>query len=124
MVETKTLTLKLEEVAPPPVGEPKFIFISYSGTEPREVFPASTRWPTLTKTYKDGDTVKVVYRVKNTGNAPGRWTITVKDLDTGITVATWYGDLDAGYSFKSALTGATVGRMPAKDWRLSFKVTP
>ncbi|NQT07572.1 hypothetical protein HQ586_00695 [Candidatus Bathyarchaeota archaeon] len=124
MVETKTLTLKVEEVAPPPVGEPEFTFVSYSLTEPREVFPATTSYPTLTKTYKEGDTVKIVYRVKNIGNAPGRWTIEVKNLDTGAVITTWYGDLDPGYSFKSALTGATVGRMPSKDWRLSFRVTP
>lgn len=123
MVETKTLTLGLEEVAPP-VGEPEFKFNAWSGTDPREVFPAGTSWPTMTKKYKTGDTVKVCYKVKNVGDGLGRWTITVKDLDTGATITTWYGDLDPGYSFKSASTGASVGKIPAKDWRLSFKVTP
>lgn len=123
MVETKTLTLGLEEVAPP-VGEPEFRFAAWSLTDSRELFPAGAPWPSVTKEYKDGETVKVCYKVKNVGNAAGRWTITVKDLDTGAVKATWYGDLDPGYSFKTPSTGATVGRMPAKDWRLSFKVTP
>jgi len=124
MVETKTMTLGLEEVAPP-VGEPEFGFNAYNPpVDSRELFPAGTSWPTMTKTYKDGETVKVCYKVKNIGTAKGRWTITIKDLDTGATIATWYGDLDPDYSFKSPITGATVGRMPAKDWRLSFKVTP
>lgn len=116
MVETKTLTLGLEEVEVP-VGEPEFRFNAMSFTDPRELYPIKT-------TYKDGETVKVVYKVKNVGDATGRWTITVKDLDTGATIAEWYGDLAPGYSFKTPTTGATVGRMPAKDWRLSFKVTP
>ena len=116
MVETKTLTIGLEEVAPP-VGEPEFAFNAWSLTDPRELFPIKT-------TYKEGETVKVAYKVKNIGTGAGRWTITVKDLDTGAVITTWYGDLDPGYSFKSASTGATVGKMPAKDWRLSFKVTP
>lgn len=123
MVETKTLTLGLEEVAPP-VGEPEFRFDSYSTLDTRELFPAGTSWPTMTKTYETGDTVKICYKVKNVGTAAGRWTITIKDLDTGATITTWYGDLDPAYSFKTPITGATVGKMPAKDWRLSFKVTP
>ena len=124
MVETKTLTLGLEEVEPP-VGEPEFRFNAYNPPlDPREVFPAGTSYPTMTKTYKVGATVKVCYKVKNIGTAKGGWTITVKDMDTGATIATWYGDLEPGYSFKSPLTGATVGKMPAKDWKLSFKVTP
>jgi len=126
MVETKTLTLGLEEEeVEPPVGEEEFRFNAYNPPlDPREVFPAGTSWPTMTKIYKVGTTVKICYKVKNIGTARGRWTITIKDLDTGATVTTWYGDLDPGYSFKTPLTGASVGRMPAKDWRLSFKVTP
>lgn len=123
MVETKTLTMGLEEVAPP-VGEPEFRFNAWSGTDSREVFAAGAKWPSTTKKYKPGDTVKVCYKVKNVGDGPGKWTIVVKDLDTGATKATYYGDLDPGYSFKTPSTGATVGKMPSKEWRLSFKVTP
>jgi len=117
MVETKTLTIGLEEVVPP-VGEPEFRFDSWNPPlDTRELFPIKT-------TYKTGETVKVCYVVKNVGTATGRWTIVVKDLDTGATIATWYGDLNPGYRFKTPSTGATVRSMPAKDWRLSFKVTP
>jgi len=116
MVEIKTVTVGLEEVAPP-VGEPEFRFERYDILEAREVFPVQ-------RTYKDGETVKVAYRVKNIGAGAGRWTITVKDMDTGAVITTWYGNLDPGYSFKTPTTGATVGRMPAKDWRLSVKVLP
>jgi len=123
VVETKTITLGLEEVAPP-VGEPEFRFNAWSLTDTRELFAVGAVWPSSSREYEVGETVKVNYKVKNVGTATGRWTITIKDLDTGAIIATWYGDLAPGYSFKSASTGATVGKMPAKDWRLSFKVTP
>ncbi len=116
MVETKVITAQLEEVEVP-VGEPNFRFEAYSLLERREVF--------LTRgTYKEGDTVKAAYKVKNIGTAAGRWTITIKDADTGALITTWYGDLDPGYAFKTPTTGATIGRMPNKNWRLTIKVLP
>ena len=118
------LEFKFEEGEEPPAGE--FRFDSWNPPlEPRELFVAGTTWPELIpKTFEEGETIKVCYKVKNIGTGPGKWTITVKDLDTGAVIATWYGDLDPGYSFKTPITGATVGKMPNKDLRLEFKVTP
>ncbi len=127
MVETKILTLQVEVAPPPPPpGEPEFIFTAWNPpVDTREVFPVTAAWPSVTKTYKPGDSVYIQYRVKNIGAGPGRWTIVVKDLDTGATLKTFYGDLDPGYSFKSTPgVGVLIGKMPDQEWKLSVKVTP
>lgn len=122
MVETKTIVLMLETV---PVGEPIFEFDSWNPPlDAREVFPAGAPWPSTERTYKEGETVYIHYCVKNVGPTAGKWTITVKNVDTGETLATWWGNLEPGYRFKTSDPGANLGKMPAKDWRLSFKVTP
>jgi len=125
MTETKTLTLGLEEVAPP-VGEPEFIFAAYNPPlDTREIFPVGAPWPSTTKKYKEGESVYVHYAIKNIGTAAGPAKIEVKDLDTGRVITTWsISELPAGYRYKTTGSGAYVGKMPAKDWRLSFKVTP
>ena len=123
MVETKTLLLTLKEVPP---GEPEFAFAAWNPpVDTREVFPVTAAWPSLTRTYDVGESVYIQYRVKNIGTAKGQWTIVVKDADTGETLQTWTGELEPGYMFKTEPgVGVYVGKMPAKDWRLSVKVTP
>ena len=125
MVETKTLTLTVAEVVPP-VGEAEFIFAAFNPPiDTREVFAVTSSWPARSKTYETGDPVRIQYCVKNIGTGAGRWTIVVKDADTGTTLQTWYGDLDPGYRFKTASgVGVLVGPMPNKDWNLSITVTP
>jgi hypothetical protein len=125
MVETKTLTLGLEEVEPP-VEEPIFIFAAYGPPiDTREIFPVGAPWPSVTKTYEEGESVYVHYAVKNTGAGPGVGTIKVTDLDTGTVKATYTTPtLNPGERFKTTGNGAYIGKMPNKDWRLSFKITP
>lgn len=121
MVETKTLTLTVREV----VEEPEFRFDSYNPPlDTREIFPVGAPWPSVTKEYDPGDSVYVHYAVKNVGPIAATWKITVKDLDTGDTLTTYTGPLEPGFRFKTKDAGAYVGKMPNKDWRLSFTVTP
>ncbi len=123
MADTKTLSLILEA---PPVGEPVFTFVAWNPPiDTREVFPVTAQWPSVSKTAKVDDDIYIQYHVKNIGTGPGRWTITVKDVATGATLQTWYGDLDPGYSFKTVPgVGVFVGKMPAEDWDISVTVTP
>lgn len=116
MVETKTLTISLEEA---PVGEPDMRFAAYDPPwELREILAKKTE-------YAPGETVRVKYRVKNVGGGEGVATIVIKDADTGKTLQTYLTDkIEPGFSWKTSDVGATVGGMPSKDWRLSFKVTP
>jgi len=124
MVETKTLLLTVEAVVEPA----DMRFDSYGPPlDTREIFPVGAPWPSVTKTYKPGDPVYVHYAVKNVGGGAGAGSIEVKDLDTGAVIATWaVPELAPNERFKTLPTGsgAYVGKMPDKDWRLSFKVTP
>jgi hypothetical protein len=77
--------------------------------------------------YKQGEDVYVDYCVKNVGDGSGGASIIVKDLDTGATLQTWViPSLDPGYRYKTdpSGSGAYVGKMPNRNWRLSFTVTP
>ncbi len=126
MVETKTLTLTVKAVVP--VGEPDFRFAAYTPPlDTREIFPVGAPWPSVTKAYDVGDSVYVHYCVKNVGDGVGTGLIAVKDADTGASLQTWaIPQLNPGERFKTLASGsgAYVGKMPDKDWRLSFKVTP
>jgi len=124
MVETKTLTLKVEAVEPP--GAPNFRFDSYNPPlDTREIFPVGAPWPSVTKTYKPGDSVYIHYAVKNAGDGAGTGLIKVTDLDKGTVIASYaIPTLNPAERFKTTGSGAYVGKMPDTDWRLSFKVTP
>jgi len=114
--ETLTLTIGLEAV-----GAANFGFDAYNPPwDLRKVFAVKDK-------YKAGESVYVHYCVKNNGTAAGGATIVVKDIDTGATLKTWIvPSIDPGYRYKTDPdgTGAFVGAMPNKDWRLSFTVTP
>ncbi len=105
-----------------------FRFASYNPPlDTREIFPVGAPWPSVTKTYKVGDPVYVHYCVKNVGGGAGAGNIEVKDIDTGSILANYsIPELNPNERFKTLATGsgAYVGKMPDKDWRLSFKVTP
>ena len=122
VVETKTLTLTMEEVVLPA----DMRFDSWSPpADTREIFPTKAAWPSTTASYKPGDSVYVHYVVKNVGAGAGVGSIEVKDLDTGAVITRYTTpELAPGERFKTSASGAYVGKMPAKDWRLSFKVTP
>jgi len=123
VVETKTLTLTLEA---PPVGAAELRFDSWNPPiDTRELFSTKADWPSLSATYEEGESVYVHYAIKNVGDGAGAGKVEVKDLDTGAIIATnSIPSLDPGYRWKTSGSGAYVGKMPAKDWRLSFKVTP
>lgn len=105
MGETKTITITLVAV-----GLASFNF---------------TQLEPVKSAYSLDETVYVKYTVKNNGTGPGAASIVVKDLDTGATVATYTTpELSPGYSFATSGTHANVGKMPNKNWRLSFTVTP
>jgi len=75
--------------------------------------------------YAEGESVYVMYCVKNIGETAGKSSITVKDLDTGATIATYsLAELSPNYRFKTSGSHAYVSKMPNRDWRLSFKVDP
>ena len=109
--ETKSVTVMLASAA-------VFAFDAWN--------PPFTLWEVkpVKSEYNVDEGVYVMYCVKNIGDAKGRWTVTVKDLDTGVTVKTFWGDLDPGYRFKTSGSHAFIGKMPARNWRLEFTVTP
>ena len=75
--------------------------------------------------YAEGESVYVKYCVKNIGETAGKASITVKDITTGSTVTTYsLAQLAPNYRFKTSGSHAYVGKMPNRDWRLSFKVDP
>lgn len=91
----------------------------------REVFIVGSAWPALVRLVDFGESVYAHYVVKNVGSSSGKATITVKDLDTGETVTTWSSpELAPNERFKTSGSGAYIGKMPARDWRLEFKVEP
>jgi len=75
--------------------------------------------------YAEGESVYVMYCVKNIGETAGKSSIAVKDLTTGAAVTTYsITSLSPGYRFKTSGSHAYVGKMPNRDWRLDFTVTP
>lgn len=89
--------------------------------------PPFTTWEIkpVQSEYNEGATVYVKYCVKNTGDTKGKGSIKVKDLDSGDTVATFTtAELDPNERFKTAGSHAYVGKMPNRDWRLEWTVTP
>lgn len=121
--EVKTLTVPVEAV----VGEPEFVFAAYSATDLREIFVVGAAWPAIVRPIKTGEILYVHYAVRNrkAAGVAGVGTIEVKDLDTGAVVTTFTTPtLQPGEKFKTTGSGARVGAMPAKDWRLQFTVTP
>lgn len=106
----------------------EFRFDSYSPPiDTREIFPVGAPWPAVTKLYDPGESVYVHYAVKNIGSAAGGAVITVTDLDEEPveTITTWIiPELSPGQRFKTAGSGAYVGKMPGRNWNLEFKVDP
>lgn len=105
----------------------EFIFAAYTPfIDTREIFPVGAPWPSVTKTYKPGDSVYVHYAVKNIARVEaGKPTITVKDRGTGSIITTWsIPELAPNERFKTSGSGAYVGKMPSTEWRLEFKVEP
>lgn len=75
--------------------------------------------------YAEGESVYMQYCVKNIGETKGVSSIAVKDLDTGTTIKTYsVPELSPNYRFKTSGSHAYVGKMPNRDWRLSFTVDP
>lgn len=118
MVETRTLTIPLTEV---PVGVADMRFAAWDplSLEFREIIAKK-------KEYAEGEIVYVKYKVKNVGTAASIATIEIRDADTGAVLQTYTTPSieGGGYMFKTADAGVRVGPMPARDWSLSFKVTP
>lgn len=91
----------------------------------REVFIVGAPYPAVVRTADVGEDVYAHYVVKNVGASAGASTITVKDLDTGSIIATWsIPELAPNERFKTSSSGAYIGKMPTRDWRLEFKVEP
>ena len=89
--------------------------------------PPYTLWEVkpVKSEYAEGESVYVMYCVKNIGETKGKGSITVKDLTTGAVVTTYTtADLAPNYRFKTSGSHAYVGKMPNRDWRLDFTVTP
>lgn len=75
--------------------------------------------------YAEGESVYVMYCVKNIGETAGVSSIKVKDLTTAAIVATYsVPSLSPNYRFKTSGSHAYVGKMPNRDWRLELTVTP
>ncbi len=108
------------------IGMGEFRFDSWSPPlDTREIFIVGSAWPALVRNVDLGESVYAHYVVKNVGASAGAATITVKDLDTGATVTTWSSpELAPNARFKTSGSGAYIGKMPSRDWRLEFKVEP
>lgn len=107
----------------PQLGE--FIFAIQSITDWRKIFVAGTPFPSLVRKIKAGESVYIHYAIINAGTEAGKATIAVKDLNTGNVITTWSTpELEPNERFKTTGSGAYVGKMPSKDWRLEFKVMP
>jgi len=91
----------------------------------REIFIVGSAWPAVVRPADVGENIYAHYVVKNVGAEAGEATITVKDLDTGSVITTWSSpELATNERFKTSGSGAYIGKMPNKEWRLEFKVTP
>lgn len=113
--------------AAPPTELPEFRFDSWNpgALDYREIFIVGSAWPDLVRTVDVGEDVYAHYVVKNIGSLAGKATITVKDLDTGAVITTWSSpELAPNERFKTSSPGAYIGKMPARDWNLEFKVEP
>lgn len=108
------------------IGMGEFRFDSWSPPlDTREVFIVGSAWPALVRSADLGESVYAHYVVKNVGSSAGAATIMVKDLDTGATVTTWsIPGLAPNERFRTSGSGAYIGKMPSRDWRLEFKVEP
>ncbi|MBA7704060.1 hypothetical protein ES703_112858 [subsurface metagenome] len=109
-----------------PVDLGEFRFDSWNPPlDTREIFIVGSSWPALVRKVDVGESVYAHYVVKNVGSSAGKATITVKDLDTGATVKTLSSpDLAPKERFKTSGSGAYIGKMPGRNWRLEFKVEP
>ncbi len=107
------------------MGEFKFDSWNPLGLDFREIFIVGSVWPAVVRIVDVGESVYAHYVVKNVGSVAGKATITVKDLDTGAVITTWIlPELAPNQRFKTSGSGAYVGKMPSKYWRLEFKVEP
>jgi hypothetical protein len=75
--------------------------------------------------YAEGESVYVKYAIKNNGSAPSGAGIVVIDRDTGTKLQTYViPEMQPGYTFSTTGSHAYVGKMPNKNWNLSFALTP
>lgn len=75
--------------------------------------------------YAEGETVKIHYEIKNNGNITAKATIVASDDDTGLDITTYViADVEPGESIKTVEPHATLGKMPNKDWNVTFKLFP
>ncbi|MBA7716428.1 hypothetical protein ES703_125501 [subsurface metagenome] len=105
----------VEEAA---LGE--FEFVAWSLLDRREIITLDINGDR----YDSGMTVKVKHKAKNFGDGASKAVIEVRDADTGDFVTT-YGSADIippGAIWR--VDAVEIGKMPKKDWRLEFKVTP
>jgi len=110
--ETRDVTVYISE------GNFKYEVLETVGEESPIAGPASPR----TK-FRAGETVYVHYKVRNDGGVKAKATIVVTDIDTGAEITRYTtAETDPGYRFEAFK--ATVGAMPAKDWKLRFAMTP
>jgi len=113
--DTTTLTVSLSMEA----EVPNFVFDAYSGVPlTPSAFPVKS-------SYAVGESVYIHFCVKNVGNKASTATVTVTDLDTGAVITTYSIPItDPGWRWKTSGSGAFVGPMPNKNWRLQLKVEP
>lgn len=133
VIGRKSITIKLKRRgAPDEVGkEVRKVTVKRAAAATEFVFDAyNPPWdmneisPVLSE-YAEGANVYCKYAVKNIGGTAGGATIKVKDLDTGTTVATYsVPTLDPNYRYRTTGSHAYVGKMPSRDWRLEWTVTP
>lgn len=91
----------------------------------REVFIVGAAWPEVIKVADIAEDIYAHYVVKNIGGSAGEATVMVKDLDTDLAITTWsIPELAPNERFKTSSSGAYIGKMPARNWRLEFKVEP
>lgn len=108
-----------------PLGEFRFDSWNPGALDYREIFIVGSAWPAVVRKVDVGEAVYAHYVVKNIGTESGEAKITVKDRDTGTVVKTWsLPELSPKARFKTSSPGALIGKMPARDWRLEFKVEP
>lgn len=104
MGDTKNITVNL------PTGAASFIF---------------TKLNPVKSEYVEGASVYVEYGVKNAGTDYGGAQIDVKDRDTSVKITSYtIPEIPPGQAFTTTGTHAYVGKMPNKNWNLTFTVTP
>lgn len=101
-------------------SETRLLILAYStGDFAFEILEATKTY------YAEGESIKIHYKVKNSGNVDSPAEIAVYDDETNELLTTFkISSLPPGYSFEAMEATDYKLKMPDHDWTLRFELTP